>query len=121
MITVRAVVHDVMSRPFPFPRQSALTSRNDYRFRSVSSLGPGVTELSGTGGLLVSDAVSSPGGGVNFTSPDAWLFFEKVRPSVVLEKFLDRIRVYRSPASVGVVVTGNHLNETEADFFPLKR
>lgn len=91
-------IEESKGHPFPFPSQTALTSRNDYRIRNVSALGPGVTILSGTGGLLVTDAVPSPGGGVNFTSPDAWLFFEKVRPSVILEKFLDRIRVYGSPA-----------------------
>jgi hypothetical protein len=88
-------------RPFSFPKQSSLTSRAGYRTRSLSNPGASAIELEGSTGLTVTDAVVSLEGGVNFLSPDSWLFFENIRPSVVLDQLVARIRVYGAPAVPG--------------------
>ena len=88
-------------RPFSFPKQSSLTSRAGYRTRSVSNPGAGVTTLEGNTGLVITDPLVMLEGGINFVSPDSWLFFEKVRPSWVIGKFLSRMRVYGMPAVLG--------------------
>jgi hypothetical protein len=88
-------------RPFSFPKQSSLTSRAGYRTRSLSNPGASAIELEGSTGLTVTDAAASLEGGVNFLSPDAWLFLEKIPASVVLAKWIDRVRVYGAPAVPG--------------------
>jgi hypothetical protein len=42
-----------------------------------------------------------PGSVVNFASPDAWLFLEKIQPSKVASDFLSRMWVNGSPAELG--------------------
>ena len=55
----------------------------------------GATEVHLTGG---GDPLR--GSSVNFTASDGWLFFEKLKPSVVISGFLDRMLVAGAPAEL---------------------
>ena len=78
------------------------TSRQDYTSKSVETLSNQVITLTGSSELHVTgkgDPV--PGCTFIFNSPDAWLFFDQVPPSVVESKFLGRMRVEGEKANVG--------------------
>lgn len=88
-------------RPFSFPKQILLTTRGGYKSQTIAKPSAQVMELGGGSELHVTEPLSFLEGGFNFTSPDAWLVFEQVPASVVSSKFLEKIRVYGSPAVVG--------------------
>lgn len=76
-----------------------VTQRKDYKVtRSESIEGQLVSpraasevHLGGAGDPLL-------GSSVNFTESDGWIFFEKIKPSVVVSTFLDRMLVNGIPA-----------------------
>ncbi|GAA5122475.1 hypothetical protein JIN84_10065 [Luteolibacter yonseiensis] len=96
---LRAVEANGGQPPPPEPGKP-VTARTGYKSRSVTTLenqtvaldGPMELHLTGAGDPAV-------GSTFNFTSPDAWLFFENVVPSVVKSRFLSRMRVDGSKAS----------------------
>jgi hypothetical protein len=88
-------------RPFSFPKQTSLTTKGGYKSGSLAKPGAKVVELGGGAELHVTDPVTSLEGGFNFTSPDAWLVFDQVPASRVSSDFLERIRVYGTPAELG--------------------
>lgn len=49
--------------------------------------------LTGTGDVLL-------GSSVHFTAPDGWLFFENIKPSEVIERFIDRMLVNGAAAEL---------------------
>lgn len=58
--------------------------------------------LTGRTELHVSGAGDSIAGSVfNFTSPDAWLFLDKLAPSVAMKELTDRVWVNGEPAAIG--------------------
>lgn len=77
-------------------------SRTAYSSKSVATLadrsvaldGPMELHITGTGDPVVASTFQ-------FTSPDAWLFFDNIRPSEVIANFLPRMRVNGSKASLG--------------------
>ncbi|MCW1925808.1 glycoside hydrolase family protein [Luteolibacter arcticus] len=88
-------------RPFSFPKQTALTTKGGYKAGTLAKPGEKVVELGGGSELHVTEPVSLLAGGFNFTSPDAWLVFDQVPASKVSAEFLEKIRVYGSPAELG--------------------
>jgi hypothetical protein len=65
--------------------------------RRVTLTGSGTLRLTGAGDPLT-------GSVINFASPDAWLFLEKVRPSAAAATLLNRMWVNGSPATLDVNV-----------------
>ena len=60
--------------------------------RKVTLTGTSELHVTGTGDPLA-------GSSINFTSPDGWLFMEKIAPSAVASTFLDRMWVNGAPAA----------------------
>jgi hypothetical protein len=80
-----------------------LASRRDYPARSVASLTQQVVLLNAPMQLHITGE-SNPvtGSSFLFTSPDAWLVFDKIPPSVVISKFLKQMTVGGKPAEVDI-------------------
>ena len=71
------------------------------RSQTVASLTQRRVTLVGTSELHVTGSGDPLAGSVlNFTSPDAWLFLEKIPPSTVASTFLDRLWVHGVPAAL---------------------
>jgi Glycosyl hydrolase catalytic core len=64
-----------------------ITSRSGYASKSAETLVNQVVVLKGASELHIT------GGTFNFTSPDSWLFFDHLQPSVVASKLMDRFLV----------------------------
>ncbi|MEO5914789.1 MAG: glycosyl hydrolase [Luteolibacter sp.] len=80
-------------------------SRQDYAMKSVETLADQVTTLTGNTEFHVTGKGDPiPGSSFFFTSPDAWLFLDKVAPSVVESKFLDRMRINGAKANASTNV-----------------
>lgn len=76
-----------------------ITSSKGYNIRTVETLTDEVVTLSGNTVIHVTgEGDPIRGSTFIFTSPDAFLFLDRVRPSLVIEKFLSRIRVDRVKA-----------------------
>lgn len=70
--------------------------------RSAESLAGKLVTLADPGELHLTSAQDPMAGGwANFTHPDAWLVFENVKPSVVEEKYLDRMLIHGAEAKPG--------------------
>ncbi|MES2658812.1 MAG: glycosyl hydrolase [Verrucomicrobiota bacterium] len=81
------------------------TSRKDYTVKKVDTLTDQVTTLAGSTEFHVTGKGDPiPGCSFIFTSPDAWLFFDNVRPSAVESKFLSRMRINSAKANAGTNV-----------------
>lgn len=79
-----------------------LTSRRDYPTRSVATLTQQVVPLGGPMELHITGTGDPVAGSTFlFSSPDAWLFFERIRPSVVISRFLKQMSVSGKPAALG--------------------
>lgn len=79
-----------------------LTSRKDYDVKSVETLTGQTITLTGASELHVTgkgDQIA--GSSFIFTSPDAWLFLDHVKPSAVEADMLDRMRVNGARAKSG--------------------
>lgn len=79
-----------------------VTSRKDYEVKSVESLTGQTITLTGASELHVTgkgDPIA--GSSFIFTSPDAWLFLDHIKPSVVESEFLDRMRANGARAKSG--------------------
>ncbi|RYD34299.1 MAG: hypothetical protein EOP85_19965, partial [Verrucomicrobiaceae bacterium] len=79
-----------------------VTSRAGYSSRSAETLVNQVVVLKGASELHITggdDPVT--GSTFNFTSPDAWLFFDNIPPSVVASKLMGRFLVNGKKASEG--------------------
>lgn len=87
--------------PAVFQPGKPVTSSKGYQVKSVKSLVNEVVTLEGAMEYHVTDPLDPIAGCTFlFTSPDAFLFFDQVPASVVIDKFLDRIRVNGDRASV---------------------
>ncbi|MES2474852.1 MAG: glycosyl hydrolase [Verrucomicrobiota bacterium] len=91
-----------VSKAAPAKPGGPVTSRSGYETKSVETLTDQVVTLEGASELHITGK-GDPIKGSSFfmTSPDAWLFLDHVLPSVMLEKFLDRIRVNGDAAKPG--------------------
>jgi hypothetical protein len=88
--------------PVAAPTIRTLASRRDYPSRSVAALTQQVVPLSAPMELHITGTGDPVAGSTFlFSSPDAWLFFDKIRPSEVISKFLKQMTVAGKPAAVG--------------------
>lgn len=79
-----------------------VTSGTGYGKKSVETLVNQVVVLKGASELHVTGGEDPVTGSTfNFTSPDAWLFFDNIQPSVVAAKLMDRFLVNGKKASEG--------------------
>lgn len=87
-------------QPPPPEPGKPITARTGYKTKTVETLSNQVVSLDSAMELHITGADDpAVGSTFSFTSPDAWLFFENVAPSVVKSKFLNRMRVDGSKAS----------------------
>lgn len=98
--------------PGAFEPGKPITSRAGYNVKSVETLSNQVVTLDGGTELHVTGSDDPiPGCSFIFTSPDAWLFLDKIPPSVVESRFLNRMRVNgaaaKSDRNVRVVQYGS--------------
>lgn len=96
---VRTLAEGEAEEPAGLAPGKPVTTPKGYKSRTVEklagqwvSVGPG-TELRVTG-----DGDPIAGSVFHFEAADGWLFFEKIPPSVVVEKFLDRFLVNKRRA-----------------------
>jgi DNA-directed RNA polymerase subunit RPC12/RpoP len=83
-----------------FPTGNLMPVTLNQRQQSAALSNRRVT-LSGSAQVyLTAEGDPLPGSVLNFASPDAWLFLEKIRPSKVASDFLSRMWVNGSPAEL---------------------
>lgn len=76
-----------------------VTSRNGYKLRKLDSARDRVVDVESATELhITGEDDPLAGATIRFTAPDGWLFLEKIPPSVVLSKHLDRFLVDGKPA-----------------------
>jgi hypothetical protein len=82
-----------------------VTSPTGYKKKSVETLTNQTVELAGPSELHIT-GMGDPiaGSSFNFSTPDAWLFFDNILPSVVESKFVSRMKVSGAKAKSGVNV-----------------
>lgn len=82
-----------------------VTTRTGYKSKSVETLANQVVTLTGNTELHVT-GTGDPivGSSFLFTSPDTWLFFDNILPSVVISKFVSRMQVNGAKAKSGINV-----------------
>lgn len=87
-------------QPPPPELGKPITARTGYKSKTVETLSNERVTLDSAMELHITGAGDpAVGCSFNFTSPDAWLFFDNIAPSVVKSKFLSRMRVDGSKAS----------------------